>query len=118
MGSAEKRLKRWKRSAEDALYDRPITEEGADLLARRLGWRFAGWLDPVAHLTPYLDRIESSTPPAERFAAGFVPVPDDGRRVNVADGRTKNRALRRGIEFCRGGIPGALTSDDLEETLR
>jgi hypothetical protein len=116
MGSAEKRLRRWEETKADALFDRPITEAGADLLARRLGWRFVGFVDPVATLSPYLDRIDLGTAPAERYVAAFVPVPDDGRRANLADGRTKQRALRRGLELCRNGLPGALTAADLDVT--
>ena len=70
----------------DDLWGCPMTPGGADLLARRHGYRLHGFLPP---LTP------------DRFLAVFVPEPDDGSSAVVADGRTKARALRRGLEGCR-----------------
>jgi hypothetical protein len=67
------------------LFDRPITEEGADLLARRFGYRFVGYYDTG---DPQF---------ADRFAAIFLPEPDDKSHAIITDGRTRNRALRRGL---------------------
>ncbi len=77
------------RSLPDDLWGRPITEAGADVLARRYGYRFAGYD------TQYLDIAP------DRFMAVFFPEPDRGESVVMADGRTRARALRRGIEACK-----------------
>src|SRR5688500_3542747 len=87
----------------DALWSRPITEAGADTLARRYGFRFAGF-------------VVSWVP--GRWMAVFESLDAHGP-VNLADGRTKARALRRGLELCRpatttpadGGTLGSLARD-------
>ena len=82
----------------DALWDRPITPEGADILARRHGCRFAGFVP--AEQWGEMSR-ESRDVLARRFMASFLPDPDDGGSVVIADGRTRCRAIRRGLELCR-----------------
>ncbi len=86
----------------DAQWDRPMTIEGADLLARRHGYRFAGFFDP-ATAPGSLKPLTASDLKVlgQRFMAVFVPEPRDGRATIFADGRTRNRALRRGLEWCR-----------------
>ncbi len=92
-----------KRIDPDMLWDRPITPEGADILARRHGYRFAGFTP--AEQWGELSR-EARDVLARRFMAVFLPDPDDGSAVVMADGRTRYRAIRRGLEMCR------LHSDD------
>jgi hypothetical protein len=75
------------RAARDA-YDRPLTPAGADLLARRHGYR-------LASLGPGMPGF------GDRFLATFLPEPDDGTTALIADGRTQSRALSRGVEMCR-----------------
>jgi len=94
-------------SAEDRAYDRPLTEGGADLMARRIGWRFAGWAPRSVAYGPFEAEVSFATDPASRFAAVFVPEPDDGTTGLIADGRTKERALRRGLEMARRASPAA-----------
>jgi hypothetical protein len=77
-----------RRPAAPDAYDRPLTPAGADLLARRHGYR-------LASLGPGLEGFE------DRFLATFLPEPDDGTTAMIADGRTRNRALSRGVEMCR-----------------
>ena len=91
----------------DTLWDRPITADGADILARRHGYRFAG-LAP-AEQWGELSR-ESRDVLAHRYMAVFLPDPDDGGVVVMADGRTRCRAIRRGLEMCR--LYSAETSED------
>ena len=88
-----------KRIDPDTLWDRPITREGADLLAHRYGYRLAGFLGEPHLAYPDLSYLDDG-----RYMAVFWPDPDDGvRGVIMADGRTRNRALRRGLEACRAG---------------
>jgi hypothetical protein len=68
--------------------DRPLTPAGADLLARRSGYR-------LASLGPGPDGFE------DRFVAAFLPEPADGTTALIADGRTRKRAVSRGLELCR-----------------
>ncbi len=69
-------------------HDRPITPEGADLMARRYGYRLAS--------------LGSGEPGFEdRFLAVFMPEPDGGGEAFIADGRTQVRALRRGLDVVR-----------------
>lgn len=86
----------------DGLWDRPITIAGADLLARQHGYRFVGFIDPMT--VPTLRAAVQGvafTAPGPRYMAAFMPEPDDGGEAVFADGRTANRALRRGLERCR-----------------
>jgi hypothetical protein len=79
--------------------DRPITEDGADLIARRFGYRFAGYYD-------------TGDPEfADRFMAIFLPEPDDRSHAILTDGRTRHRSLRRGLRAIELGV----AKKDLEE---
>ncbi len=69
-------------------YDRLITPEGADLMARRYGYRLAS-----------LGSGELGF--EDRFLAVFMPEPDDGGEAFITDGRTQVRALRRGLAAVR-----------------
>lgn len=90
MGKAS-RIKR-ARAQQEAMppdaYDRPPTPEGADLMARRYGYR-------LASVGPGVDGLEG------RFLAVFMPEPDDGGEAFIVDGRTQARALRRGLTTVR-----------------
>jgi hypothetical protein len=88
----------------DALWGRPMTEAGADLLARRHGFRFVGLVDPMAspamREATGIDEVAFAVP-GVRYMAMFASEREDGRAVIFSDGRTLARALRRGLEMVR-----------------
>lgn len=72
---------------DDPSFDLPITAEEADRVARELGFR-------LSQIGPGAFGFE------DRAMAVFVPL-DDRSEAVVTDGRTPDRALRRGIALCR-----------------
>jgi hypothetical protein len=97
---ARKRV-RDKLGQDDEMWDRPITREGADLLARQKDYYLKGFID-IEHPERFIE------PPDElgRYVAVFVSLDPEGP-IYIADGRTMNRALRRGLALC------GLTSEEL-----
>lgn len=69
-------------------YDWPITPDEVNAEARKYGYK--------------LFTILAGDPPFEdRSLAIFVPDPDDGGAAFIADGRTRYRAMRRGLEILK-----------------
>ncbi len=92
-----------RQSIPPASVDRPMTEEGADLLARRAGYRLVGVLledgtEMPEHWLAAADGREVIIVEGAPWFALFAPQPDDGaKRLYIIGGRTKGNALRGGV---------------------
>lgn len=85
---------------DDRFFDIPITKKVADKAAREFGFRL---------VDVFPQQVKGET----RYLAMYLPIDSDDKRAAIlADGRSKQRALRRGIEFCK-----RLTTGEPYETI-